>query len=420
MKKIAYLVSQYPAISHTFILREVRGLRDRRVEIEVASINAPDRDDEGLTAEEREEAARTFYVKRQGVPGAAKAHLGAVLSRPNAYFRGLRRALRLAGAGFSRKLLFVFYWTEALLLAAWMRKNGCTHLHVHFATAASTVGLLLAEMEDVGFSLTVHGPDEFYDAPGFLLREKIEAADFVCCISSFARSQLMKLSDFEHWHKFDVAYLGVDPEHFAPRREPVERTSFGVVCVGRLVPAKGQHILVQALAELAGKGVDVRLDLIGDGPDRESLEGLCEQLACRDRVTFHGSVNQDRLRDHLARADVFCIPSFAEGIPVVLMEAMSMEIPCVTTRITGIPELITDGENGLLVPASDVGRLAAALKSLADDAERRALLSRAGRVKVVEDFNSERNLDVLARVFERRLAALPETTVEPATLGEAA
>ncbi|HEV3112086.1 MAG TPA: glycosyltransferase [Candidatus Binataceae bacterium] len=291
------------------------------------------------------------------------------------------------------------------MIGEWMREASVRHLHVHFATPASTVGLIAARIYPIGLSLTVHGPDEFYDAPGYCLAEKIAGASFICCIGMYARSQLMKLSPPRHWSKFEVAPLGIFLGEFAPRNARRTSDRFEIVSVGRLVPAKGQHILLAAMHNLVRAGRNVCLRLVGDGPDRTALEDDARRRGLEGVVVFEGAVNPDRIRAVYESADVFELASFAEGIPVVLMEAMAMEIPCVATFITGIPELIRDGLDGLLVAPSDVAALADAIGRLMDDTEMRHRLGRAGRQRVVEHYNLEVNIPRLGEIFRRRLEA---------------
>jgi glycosyltransferase involved in cell wall biosynthesis len=400
---LAYLVSQYPAVSHTFILREVRRLRQLGLRIAVASINDPDRPPAALTAEERAEAAETYYVKSDGARGALRAHWATLRARPGDWLRGLVFALRLGGTDLKRLLYGLFYFVEAVMVGHWLTGRGLTHLHVHFATPAATVGLVASRVFGIGFSMTVHGPDEFYDAPGYRLTEKILGASFICCIGDYCRSQLMKLSPPAHWSKLEISPLGVDPTAFSPRPFREQPSPFEILCVGRLVPAKGQHILVDAVAELVRAGQAVRLRLVGDGPDRGSLETQVAALGLVEQVIFEGAVNQDRIRAIYAEADCFALASFAEGIPVVLMEAMAMEIPCVTTFITGHPELIRDGIDGLLVPPSNVQALAEAIAGLIADPERRRRLGEAGRHRVMAKYDLETNTQRLAAILRRRL-----------------
>ena len=400
--RLAYLVSRYPAVSHTFILREVGLLRTRGFDVEVASVNVPDRNTEKMTLDERDETARTYYVKRHGLRGALAAHLGA-LRQPLRYLCGLRYALSLGGSDLKRILFGLFYFTEALMLARWMSAKNIHHLHVHFATAAANIALILKHSHGVGLSLTVHGPDEFYDAPGQHLAEKLKAADFVVCISRFARSQVMKLTPASHWHKFEVCPLGVDPVRYAPVERKTDEQPFTILSVGRLTPAKGQRVLVDAAAHLAATGQAFRLVIVGSGPDEAELRRAVETYDLEDRVEFTGALNQQQVLDWYARADAFVLPSFAEGVPVVLMEAMACGIPCVTTRITGIPELIRDGLDGLLVAASDKNELVSALGRLMNDNDLCYRLARDGRTRVCKHYDLGRNVSRLGRLFEARL-----------------
>jgi colanic acid/amylovoran biosynthesis glycosyltransferase len=399
--KLAYLVSEYPATSHTFIMREVRGLRALNWDIQVASINTSSRTADELTLEEREELQRTFYVKAVGLSGALRAHGRVLFKRPWAYLRGLARAIGISGGDPRRTLKAVLYFAEAIVLGEWMRLNKLGHLHVHFASEGATVGLIVSVVFPIKFSLTVHGPDEFYNTRGYYLREKIAGASFIACISHFARSQLMQFSPPKHWEKLQLAPLGVDSNLFRPAGCQTRRASIEVLCVGRLAPAKGQHVLVAAIARLQRSGHNVHLTLVGSGPDRQSLD---QEVKCRglsDSVSFEGSVNQEHIRKIYSQADFFALASFAEGVPVVLMEAMAMEIPCVSTHICGIPELIRDGVDGLLVAPSDERGLADAIARLIDDSELRRQLGSAGRRRVIERYELSVSVKRLSRLFKK-------------------
>jgi glycosyltransferase involved in cell wall biosynthesis len=411
-RALAYLISTYPTLSMTFVLREVRTLRELGFRVETASINPPDRPADELTQVEVDEAKRTYCVKQHGLSGATVAKLQTVFGNFGGYWRGVGLAFRLAGLDLRRLYLNLMYFIEALMVGQWMKRKGLRHLHVHLASQAASVGLFVRTVFGFGYSLTVHGPDEFYDAGRQMLTEKIRAADFLCCISSFARSQLMKLSPYEQWKKFVVSPLGVDPETFAPRPERAAQEgfktrpapeAFEILCVGRLIPAKGQHILIDAVERLTQEGRQVRLRLVGSGPDETSLREHAARSEAGECVIFEGAINQDRIRDFYAAADAFCLPSFAEGLPVVLMEAMAMELPCVTTHIAGIPELIRDGVDGLLVPPSDRDALVTALARLMDDAELRQRMGKSGRARVVEHYDLRRSVERLARIFAERV-----------------
>jgi colanic acid/amylovoran biosynthesis glycosyltransferase len=396
--RLGYLINQYPAVSHTFIFREIEELRRRGLQIEITSINAPDRPLDQLPRREREHARETFYIKRAGAGGALRAVLLTLLSQPAASARGFHYAARLGGSK------WLFYFLEALILGQELKQRGLGHLHVHFGTAASTVALIASRIFGFSLSLTIHGPDEFYDVGAYHLAEKIRRSRFICCIGNYARSQLMKLSQPGEWDKLHVSPLGVDPDLFPPRLTRPHGHTFEILCVGRLVPAKGQHILLSAVEQLIAQGRDVLLRFVGDGPDRASLAKRVETSGLGDRIVFEGAVDQEGLISFLERADAFALASFAEGIPVALMEAMAMEIPCVSTYVNGIPELIRDGIDGLLSAPSSVEELAQALDRLIADPDLRRRISMAGRERVQDKYNLAKNIGRLEEIFRCQLS----------------
>ncbi len=405
-RSIAYLVSQYPMLSMIFILREVVQLRELGFKIDVASINLPDRSPEGLTELESEEANRAYCIKQHGLTGAIKAHVQMLLTNGAGYLRGARLILQLGGVDLRRLSFNGVYFTEALMVASWMKLNGHRHLHVHLGSQAATVGMYVHHILGSGLSITVHGPDEFYDVQGQYLAQKVAAADFVCCISHFARSQLMKCSPYAHWSKLVVSRLGVDPQLFAPhRRRFATPEVFEILCIGRLTPAKGQHLLIDAIDRLVQQGWRVRLRLVGGGADEASLKRRAAEIENPHAILFEGAVNQNGIRALYAKADLFCIASFAEGIPVVLMEAMAMGVPCVTTRIAGISELVRDGVDGLLVSPSDLDGLVEALAKLMSDDILRERIAESGRARVLEQYDLRKNVETLASIFNAHIKA---------------
>jgi colanic acid/amylovoran biosynthesis glycosyltransferase len=408
-RRMAYLSGMHPMLSMTFIVREIEGLEKLGFDIEIASINNADRAPDKLTPVEADQAANTYYILGHGAKGALRAHLWTLLTRPRAYLKGWRSAARLAGPDIGSLFMHAVYLTEALMLGRWMHARKLEHVHVHLGSQPATVGLLAQHVFDVGLSITVHGPDEFYDAVRHHLAEKVAGADFIVCISHFGRSQLMFVSNPADWHRLLVCRLGIDVSHFAPI--PYRRTRadepFEILCVGRLSAAKGQKLLIEAVEKLHHMGRPVRLNVVGAGVNMESLKAQVTAGGLDGVVTMTGPVNQDRILEHYRRADCFALPSFAEGIPVVLMEAMSMQIPCVTTYITGIPELITSGETGLLSPPSDVDALVRQLDTLIQDPALAKRLGEAGRKKVLEDYHQGGNVAKLASIFTQRVKDSP-------------
>ena len=403
--KVAYVVSRYPAVSHTFVQREVAALRARGIEVETISVRAGT----ALSDADRAEAATTTTL----LPPSRQALVAAgalALRHPRAVTRLAREAVASSAGGPRAALWQLFYSVEVLLLWRHLRRRRVDHVHAHFANVAADIARGTARFgalvgEPVTWSFTMHGPTELADISKFGLVGKARDADAVVCISDFARSQLMALVDETDWRKLVVVHCGVDPERFTPVDRATTDRPLEIVCVGRLVPEKGQALLVEAVAELTRRGIDARLTLVGDGPSRTTIDAAVTRLGLGDRVRLIGSVGQDEILRHYARADVFCLPSFAEGVPVVLMEAMATELPVVTTRIAGIPELVDDGVSGLLVRPGRVDELTDALARLGGDAELRRQLGTAGRKAVLEQFDVRDAGEQLVTVFSN-VAAL--------------
>ena len=250
--------------------------------------------------------------------------------------------------------------------------------------------------------MTVHGPAEFRDER---LAQKLEQADFVVCISDFARSQLMARVNEEHWPKLRVVRCGVDGTKFLPSSPVTDAAEdrLNVLTVGRLVPQKGHGVLLQAIAALLGTGVDLHLTVVGAGPRASTLRCLANDLGVDGHVSWIGAVGQDEIREYYRAADIFCLASFDEGVPVVLMEAMACEVPVIATRIAGIPELVKDGVSGLLVPPARPDLLAEALSSLLCDDALRRQLGVAGRERVLGAYDLRCAASLLAECFQRQL-----------------
>ena len=394
---MAYLVSCYPAVSHTFILREIQGLRALGHTIFTASINAPDRVHEAMEAYEKQEAENTFFVKAQGALGALMALLYWCSRSPGSLWRTLRLGVGLGKNG--SWLYGLAYVAEAALVARWMRQHDLRFLHVHFGSVGATVGVLVKQLTNCHLSYTIHGPDEFDDVFGQHLPLKMQEADSVVCISQFAKGQLMRISHPDNWPKIQVCRLGVDPAQFTYSVRQLNKSPVELLCVGRLSSAKAQILIVQACAQLRDEGLDFALTMVGDGPDRSRIEQAIARLKLERHVHLTGSLNQQAVRAHFARADIFVLASLAEGIPVVLMEAMSSGVPCVSTPVNGIPELIQHECTGLLATPGDVPSLTAQLRRLIQEPELRRTLAEAAHAKVLADFDLNRNVAKLGRIF---------------------
>lgn len=395
---MAYLVSRYPAISHTFILREIQRLRALGHTIFTASVNPPDRAPAAMEGYEKKEAEDTFFIKAQGALGALTALLYWALRSPLALWQTLQLGLQLGKNG--SRLYGLAYTAEAALVGRWMRQHDLQFLHVHFGSVGATVGVLVKKLTGCHLSYTIHGPDEFDDVFGQHLPLKMQVADAVVCISQFAKGQLMRISDPDYWHKLQVCRLGVDPAQFSYKQRTGDKATVELLCVGRLSSAKAQILLVQACAALRDERLAFTLTLVGDGPDRTRIAQAIAGLGLAHHIHLTGALNQEAVRAHFARADIFVLPSLAEGIPVVLMEAMSCGVPCVSTPVNGIPELIANNETGLLATPGDVESLITQLRRLILDPQLRRSLAEAAHAKVLADFDLNRNVAQLSSIFK--------------------
>jgi glycosyltransferase involved in cell wall biosynthesis len=244
------------------------------------------------------------------------------------------------------------YLGQACQLRDLARKERIGHVHAHFGTNSTEVAMLCAALGGPTYSFTVHGPEEFDMPAGLHLKEKVERAKFVAAISSFGRSQLYRWIGHEQWNKVKVVRCSVDESFTQDTSRPVT-ASRSVVCVGRLCEQKGQLLLLAAAREMVERGRDVDLVFAGDGEMRPELERLIDAYGLRSRVRITGWVSASEVRSLLLEARALILPSFAEGLPVVIMEAMALGRPVISTRIAGIPELVREGQEGWLVSAGD-------------------------------------------------------------------
>jgi len=404
MIKLGYLISQYPAVSHTFIMREILYLREHGFKISVASINKPGFSSKP-TSVEQQEASQTYYVKETPFIQILTSLLKTMIFHPVLFFKGFFFAIYLNSLNIKQMMYGVFYFIEAILIGEWMKSLNLSHLHVHFANPASQVGLILTKIFPYTYSITVHGPDEFSDVTLNCLKEKTESAQFVCCISHYAQSQLMRLTSPQNWNKLRIAPLGVDPKEFNPITFRENPSPFQILCVGRLVPAKGQYVLLAALEILISQGRNISLKFIGEGSERKILEQEVAKRGLQSHVIFTGALNFDDVLKAYEQTDIFVLPSFAEGIPVSLMEAMAMEIPCISTSVNGISELILTGNDGLLVAPADTQGLATAIATLIDHPDERLRIGKAGREHVEDKYNFSKNIKVLIELFKEYLSS---------------
>jgi glycosyltransferase involved in cell wall biosynthesis len=405
MRPVGYITDQYPATSHTFVQREVLALRAHAVDVRTFSIHRASAEHVLSQADQRE-FATTYALLPPRWHHLVAAHLTAVLRHPAAYLATIRDALQIRGRSPRVRLWQLFYVCEAILLWWRCRRLGIRHVHAHFTSPGADVAHMFgrfarrAHPGAASWSFTAHGAD-IANADDRTLAVKVREADFVICVSDFGRSQLMMLVDEAHWPKIYVVRCGVDVNGAHRAARPPATVGSSILTVGRLVSVKGHGVLLEAVARMAAAGAPVTATIVGDGPRRAALERLADELGIADRVRFAGRVGQDDIWRYYEAADVFCLPSFFEGIPVVLLEAMAFGVPIVASRITGIPELVEDGRSGVLLPPGRPDLLAAALQSLLADPDRRAGLAGRARVRVGSEFEVNASADRLRTLMVR-------------------
>ena len=380
--KIAYLINQYPKISHSFIRREILALERQGYQVQRLAMRGWA--DELRDEEDLRERDATRYVLQDGAVAMGMDVLRMAVKRPGRFVKALALACKI-GLRSDRPLpLHLIYLAEACRIVPWMEAHGATHLHAHFGTNPTEVAMLANMLGGPAYSFTVHGPEEF-DKPDFLwLTEKIRRSAFVVGVSSFGRSQLFRWTDYADWKKVQIVHCGIDAGFHDVPPQPIPAAP-RLVCVGRLCEQKGQLLLVRAVQAVVAKGIPIHLVLAGDGEMRGEIEALIDECGLRDHVSITGWINGDRVREEMLAARAMVLPSFAEGLPVVIMEAMALRRPVLSTYIAGIPELVRPGETGWLFPAGDVAELAKVIEAcLAASPAQLQAMGEAGYRRVLE------------------------------------
>ncbi len=412
--KVGYLVSQYPAPSHTFIRREVAALRALGVAVETFSV----RPGESLSDADRAEEARTFVVLARPRALTALRLLASALvmlaRRPRRWLATLGWTVRHRLPGAGEGLRALAYFAEATRLARGLEARGVTHLHSHFSNAAAVVGLAAARLLGLGWSVTLHGNADFHGPTTPLLPAKLGEARFAAAVTRHGLAEALRLAGPGAAGQLHLVRCGIEPGLLPrPSRSPGGGRPLELLSVGRLSREKAQVGLVEAFAGLVARGVDARLVLIGAGPEEGRVRAAVAAHGLEARVELRGRQPEAAVLSAMAGADLFALSSLVEGLPVVLMEALALGLPVVAPAITGIPELVVDGETGLLFPAGDWGALAERLARLAGDAPLRARLAEAGRRRVLEEFDAARAAEPLVRLFREAHAPLGRPPLEP-------
>lgn len=406
--RLAYFVNQYPKVSHTFIRREIRALEALGFEVQRYAL----RESAGETLVEGadvEEHKLTRYIVREGALLLVWHVLALALQRPAGTLRALRMMLRIMRRSHRPFVMHLVSLAEAAVLARWTASQGVQHIHTHFGTNSAEVALLARQWGSAPYSLTIHGSDEWDRPLQWALREKVQHAAFVVAISSFTRAQLMRWIRLEDHAKLHVVHCGVD-ESFLQSPVAAVADVQRFVCVGRLCNEKAQPLLIEALALLRERGWRPQLVLAGDGEGRARVQALITQHGLADQVTLTGWVDGQRVREEILAARALVMPSSMEGLPVALIEAMTLQRPVITTYVGGIPELVRPGREGWLVQAGCAEAVADAMEQcLRTPVDVLARMGASGRARVVERHRSSDAAAQLARLFEASVAQAAST-----------
>ena len=399
--KLGYMVSAYPARSHTFIRREIEELEKRGFSVARYSQRKYDKS-EILNDAEAAEYQRTWSIFPLPFVALCLCHLRVIAGDPRRYFSTLKWSVVRRPPGASGLMYALIYFIQAIYLAEQMRADDVQLVHAHFVNSGGYVAAIAARFLALPWGASVHGRSDF-DFPGVhALAWVLKDADFLRCVSSFGASQAMRQCTPDYWHKIVVCYCGM-PDSLIDKQAIFKRgrQPATLLSVGRLSAEKGQYLLLKAASLLKSKGYACKLLIVGDGPDRQRLHQAVDTMHINDVCVFLGAVDEARVMQEMAAADVFVCPSLMEGLPQVLMEAMAVRVPVVAPYLAGIPELVGHKETGMLYPAGDVQQMAEAVASLLDDQALAQRCADSGYQRLTQQFVLSTTVQPLAETLQR-------------------
>lgn len=396
---LAYFTNQYPKVSHSFIRREIVALEQLGHSIERFALRSDEA--ELVDPADQSEFNKTAYILSGSKLNIILQAFRVLILHPIKFISTLFFAIKLGFRSDRGVLRHVAYLVESCVLLKWQMRNNIEHIHAHFGTNSTTVVLFSYLLGGVGYSFTVHGPEEF-DKPEFIsLAEKIKYCRFVVAISSYGRSQLFRWIPLEKWYKVKIVHCGLD-DAFLTNSNEESNISNQLVCVGRLCEQKGQLLLLESMKELSESGIDCKLILAGDGPMRAEVERRIVAYELSDRVNITGWISSEQVKKILIESRGLVLPSFAEGLPVVIMESLALYRPVITTYVAGIPELVKNGKNGWLIPAGDSKALTVAMREMLEaNSQKLASMGINGFKAVNEQHNIKIEATKLGLYFEQ-------------------
>ncbi|MCU0566267.1 MAG: glycosyltransferase [Oculatellaceae cyanobacterium Prado106] len=395
--KIAYLVNQYPKVSHSFIRREILALEACGIPILRFSVRSCA--EELVDEADQKELAQTRFILGVGAIGLLMGLLKVAVSRPGKFLAAARLAGQVGWRSEQGILLHGAYLAEACVLLGWLMEAGVTHVHAHFGTNSTTVAMLCQALGGPPYSFTVHGPEEFDKVGAIALPTKIDRATFVVAISQFGQSQLYRWTAQDQWSKIRVVHCGVD-ENFLHQPPQAIPEAPRLVCVGRLSEQKGHLLLLEAARQIAAEGIPFKLVFVGDGGLRPQIEALMERWGLEGAIDITGWADTQQVQQQLLNARAMVLPSFAEGLPVVIMESLALHRPVISTYVAGIPELVENGVCGWLVTPGSVESLTKALRlALQASPTELAEMGAAGAKRVAQAHSISLEAAKLAMLF---------------------
>jgi colanic acid/amylovoran biosynthesis glycosyltransferase len=397
--RIAYLVTTYPHVSHSFVRREIAALEGIGASVNRFSIRASAA--ELVDPADRNEWHKTRCILSAGIVSLLIDIILIALAHPFSFVRSILLTWRLGYQSHRGLLRHIAYLAEACRLLRWLQVDGVEHLHAHFATNSATVAMLCKVLGGPPYSFTAHGTEAF-DAPAAIgLNEKVRRAQFVIAVCDHGRSQICRWSAPADWHKVHVIRCGVDQSFLAHPRTQVPAVP-RLVVVARFGPEKGHLVLLEAAAQLLREGLEHQLVLVGDGPMRREIEASVRRLRLDRCVSIIGWKSGEDVRNAILASRALVLPSFAEGLPVVIMEAFALGRPVISTYVAGIPELVMPNISGWLVPAGSVESLGAAMReALMEPVGRLGEMGQQGREKVFQNHDVNLETAKLAVLFRQ-------------------
>jgi glycosyltransferase involved in cell wall biosynthesis len=396
--QVAYLINRYPAASHSFIRREISALEACGICVSRFSVRRAD-PAQLPDPRDQEEMARTEVILDTGGPRLLAISLLALAAHPFRAWAALKVAFAKSDWRPANAIRRAAYFAEGVFLARALTFEGLQHIHAHFGTNSATVARIASILSGVPYSFTIHGPDEF-DSPHQLdLAGKVRDCKFCVAISSFGRSQIMRWSAYSDWHKIKVVRCGVDQSFITLGDTRAVSDAPDLCAVARLSGQKGIPLLLDAVAELKRRGRKFRITLIGDGEMRADIERIVVDNELAEHVVLVGWADSATVIEHLLNSRAMVLPSFAEGLPVVIMEALALGRPVIVSAIAGTPELV-DESCGWLVPAGSTVDLVSAMEEALDaPASKLNQMGQIGRMRVQTYHDAQRNSQHLAALI---------------------